>query len=209
MLDLAELQAPYKSVVISAIFLGMVPMTFLGLFQPLRFKMHLPIHLLSSAFIMATANLQVCRLSNAIGYAGTGWLIDKMDFVARSIVGAALATDVSDDPLWKVEFPCLQQALFLQMYLGFGAVTYAVWLFEHRSRVAFIESLPFEDRPTQCVSELVWSTIFMHAMILLVAFGIFWRVFLSFAPGLINWGMCGGLLSARPATEVCSRLGVD
>eukprot|EP00803_Ostreobium_quekettii_P000954 evm.model.scf_12EXC.12 EVM.evm.TU.scf_12EXC.12 scf_12EXC:114135-116353(-) len=206
LLDAANDQNPVKSAFSSMMVQGLVPMAFMGLFQPLRFRLHLPVHLLASAFFIATINLQVCKLTNTAGVAGTEWLFDALDGLAKKIVSAALGAVFREDLSWRVDFPCLQQALFLQVCIGFGAISYIVWLLERQSRVVFLKTLSAEERPMQRVWPLEPSTVFLHVMLLVVAFGICWAGFLDLAPGIIRWGLCGGSQSGRFEPALCSKL---
>eukprot|EP00803_Ostreobium_quekettii_P000955 evm.model.scf_12EXC.13 EVM.evm.TU.scf_12EXC.13 scf_12EXC:117973-120071(-) len=182
---------------------GLVPMAFMGFFQPVRFRLHLPLQLLTSAFLFATVNMQICKLTDAGGVPGMGWLMAGLESLANKAVGAMFGCS----PSWNVEFPCLQQALFLQMYLGFGAISYIVWLSEHQSRTAFVQLLPATERPRHWYSEPVqWSTVMMHIVIFLVAFGVIWAAFLNLAPGIISCGMCGTTHYTGPPPEICANL---
>lgn len=192
-----------KSVFFSVLWYGMLAMVFSGIFQPLRFWLHLPLHLFSSAFFLATVNVDLCIATGGAGVPGMDPVLDWLDGLAKQILGILLATKLDDDPGWKLEYPCFQMGMFLQGYLGFGIVSYAIWVSEHNSRVKFIERLPRENKPREPVMPLQHSIFLFHVVALIVAHGVFWCVFLSIGPGIIKW-RTHGAWPLETTAEMCS-----
>ncbi|CAD7700218.1 unnamed protein product [Ostreobium quekettii] len=190
---------------------GLLTMTFLGLFQPLSFRFHFPLQLCASAFLLSTLGLEVCRQTGTGGIPRTEWIFEELDAVVtwttvpfaklceQLLLGADkypclqtvtwLLGRLRDGLVLKVEYPCLQMAMFLQGYVGFGVISYFVWLSERRSRVIFIQRLRSDVRPTEPIKPLDWSAVFRHTFYFFAAYVILWKIFLIFAPRIINWGM--------------------
>ncbi|CAD7702331.1 unnamed protein product, partial [Ostreobium quekettii] len=102
--DLLDFQGDHlsmKSIMTSLMIDGLIPMMFLGLFQPLRFWLHLPVHLISSIFILGTMNLQVCSLTGGAGVPGMTQILMGLDATAKHIVGTVFTTHLNDEPSWK------------------------------------------------------------------------------------------------------------
>ncbi|CAD7703714.1 unnamed protein product, partial [Ostreobium quekettii] len=87
-----------KSIFFSVLWHGLLPMVFSGVFQPLRFWLHLPLHLLSSAFFLATLNVDLCMATGGASIPGMDPVHDWLDGLAKQVLGILLATRLDDDP---------------------------------------------------------------------------------------------------------------
>ena len=166
---------------------GIISLLVLGFGQPLCFMLHLPLHVLSSTVFLSTLGLEVCRQVKDDMMLGIERASEWLNLLAKWAITAMYPAEAKVDG-WVVHYPCLQMSLLIDMYIGFVVVSYVAWLLERKSRVAFVKKLPPEDRPEQPIEQLGVFSGCIHCVLLFVAFGISWRVFLEITPCLAKWG---------------------
>eukprot|EP00803_Ostreobium_quekettii_P000961 evm.model.scf_12EXC.19 EVM.evm.TU.scf_12EXC.19 scf_12EXC:205075-206726(-) len=164
---------------------GVITMVFLGLFLPLSFRVHLPLQLGMSIALLSVLGPEVCRQTGGGTLHGMNWLFKALDTLALQEAHILFGTLMGMEISWTVDFPCLHVAMFAHVYIGFGVVSYMVWLFERQSRLAFIEALPIEERHIAPVKPLHCLNFFAHFVVSFVAFGILWIGFSVIAPNMM------------------------
>lgn len=168
---------------------GLFSLTLIGLGQPLSFKLHFPLQLLTTFFMLSTWGLENCRQVSHITAPQCEWLSVNLDNLAKLVLEVMYSKVVKTEMTWKIEHPCLQISMFVQVYVGFGILSYLVWLLERRSRVAFIMMLPQEERPAEAIEPLAWFVMIMHGVLFLALFAVSWRAFSAVAPYIVEWGL--------------------
>eukprot|EP00803_Ostreobium_quekettii_P006875 evm.model.scf_64.1 EVM.evm.TU.scf_64.1 scf_64:1123-2736(+) len=186
---------------------GFLTMLFLGLFQPLRFRLHLPLQLFSAIFLLFTLGLEAIRQTGAKGIPGTEWMFLDLDELAKRTVGIMMGIEVHGGiPTSPVEYPSLQMDWFLTVYIGFGLISYVVWLLERRSRVAFFKALPVELKLGRVPDPLGLSAIVLHVVLFVAAFGVLWINFAAIAPSIVRLGLCGAKDCSQWTPQTCAAL---
>lgn len=160
--------------------LGFSNLASCGLLQWLNFRQHFFLQLAAALFLHLTLGMEICtRISETHMMGSIQSLVDVLDVIAKVVLGAMYVPTTESSIPWNVETPCLQLALFVQVFLGFGIVSYVVWLFERHSRVGFLESVRGPANSTITVRRLPVYIMVLHWMFVVTAFAISWEVFSS------------------------------
>ena len=155
----------------------------LGLGQRLNFEMHFLVHLFSVPIAFFPLGLDYCQrsseLSDRFVYHG---IVESLNSVAGYILEAMYGGKFESNLAWDVTGPCMQMVMFADIFVGFVVVSYTVWFLERRSRVGFVMSLGEEERQKYPVKDLNRFILTVHMLLLIVAFAVFWKVFLHLGP---------------------------
>lgn len=182
----------------SPVFMAMSLLTVLGVFtitlsalgQPVKFMHHFPLQVLMSSLILLFLSTVSCQQisTHVAARPMIEWFALKLDYLARAIVNAVCILDRKATLAWNMQLPCLQLALFSQLFFGTGILSYMVWIMERRSRVEFIAALPQVERQRLTVHRLPTVISLMHFFLFFVMFAVSWRVFFDISPQIQRFG---------------------
>ena len=163
----------------SSFALGLTSMFFIAIGQWLNFSLHVHCQLGAAIFFLITIGTDTCEHATDTPMGRTSQSVVRMlDTAAQNVLGAMYTPFFRVGGGGIIGSPCIQLALFVQVFMGFGVVSYTVWLLERQARVGFLESLDSELHPMQSTYHLPKFILVVHILLWVVAFGISWRAFL-------------------------------